>query len=224
MGELASVLFLAHFWNCKSKTNWSAKFCWLGQSKFPSLFKTRGLIWCEQINKYLFPEVDVYENEPTCWYFTANFRKLRCLEKKSKVQDRSQTGEDQHFVISAPDTTDEKVQFPETATSPVKTMTNLQNARPGNNTDEASTARMEGVPHAVVNPERSFGSSGDTGINVYCEHKFWSLNEAELQTIVEVSQESIAKILGVLLLAEEFPMTTCMLMLLDTRKMKVKNA
>ena len=81
-------------------------------------------------------------------------------------------------------------------------MTVSQTALTGCNTDETTAQNMEGVPQKVVNPEGSDGSSEDTDINVYCEDKLRSLSEAELQTLVEVSEESIAKVLGGFVLVE----------------------
>ena len=40
------------------------------------------------------------------------------------------------------------------------------------------------------------GNNGNTDINLYCENKLQWLNEGDLQTLVKVSEESIAKILG----------------------------
>ena len=71
-------------------------------------------------------------------------------------------------------------------------MTLLQSARPGTNTDETISQSMERVPQEVVDPEGSVGSSGDREINVYCEDKLRSLSEGEIQTLVDVSGESIA--------------------------------
>ena len=68
-----------------------------------------------------------------------SFRRLR---KKSNLQERCQTGEDQEVVISPPGTSAETVQIPETDTSPKKTMTALLRARPGSNTDGITAQKM----------------------------------------------------------------------------------
>ena len=88
------------------------------------------------------------------------------LEKKSIVQERDHTREDQQLVTSPPDFADETVRNSETDTSPVKTMTVLQSARPSMNTDGTTTRSMEGRPQKVGNPEGYVGSSGDTNIDV----------------------------------------------------------
>ena len=64
------------------------------------------------------------------------FISFRCLEKKPNVQKRSQTKEDQQLVISTPSTTAETSQILGRDRSPMKTLTVLQSARPGCNTDE----------------------------------------------------------------------------------------
>ena len=120
---------------------------------------------------------------------------FRCLEKKPNVQERSQTGEDQRLVISPPSTSVEVVQIPETDMSPVKTMMVLQSGRPGTNINETNSQSIKRLPREGVSPEGSVESSGGTDVNVYCGDKFRSLIEGEIQTLVEVNEESIAKIL-----------------------------
>ena len=63
------------------------------------------------------------------------------------------------MAISPPDKIAETVPIPETVTSPVKTMTVLQSARPGADVDETTTESMEGATKELVNPVGSFGSS-----------------------------------------------------------------
>ena len=89
----------------------------------------------------------------------------------------------------------ETVQIPETDTSPVKTKMVLQSVHPGTNTNETTSPSMERVPEEVVNLEGSIGSSGDWDKNVYCEENLRSLSEDEIKTLMEVTEESIAKIL-----------------------------
>ena len=48
----------------------------------------------------------------------------------------------------------------------------------------------------VANPEGSVGCSDGTVVDVCCEDKLRSLSEGEIKTLVEVSEDSIAKILG----------------------------
>ena len=144
------------------------------------------------MNKYMFSELDVYENEGNCWYFTTNFHKFSLLRKEINLKERSQTGGDQQLAVSPTVT----IQTPEIDTSPVNTMTVFQSARPGTNTNETTTQSMERVPQEVVNPRGSVGNNGNTDINLYCENKLQWLNEGDLQTLVKVSEESIAKILG----------------------------
>ena len=48
---------------------------------------------------------------------------FRCLEKESKLQGWSKTEENQQLVILPPDAVAERIEIPETDTSPVKTMT-----------------------------------------------------------------------------------------------------
>ena len=112
------------------------------------------------------------------------------------MQERSQTEENQQLVISPPGTSAETVQIRETDTLPVKTMTELQSAPPGTNSDETTFQSMERVPQEVVKPERAVGSSGDTDNNLYCVDKLRSLSQGDRQTLTEVSEESIAKLLG----------------------------
>ena len=85
-----------------------------------------------------------------------------------------------------PDTAAVTVKFPQTDTSPVKTMTILQNACTKANVDATTTQSREGVTQEIVN---SVGSGVDSDINVYCEDKLQSPSEGELQTLVEVSEE-----------------------------------
>ena len=54
------------------------------------------------------------------------FISFHCLEKKSNVQEKSSTGENQGLVISPLGSSAETVQTPETDTSPVKTLTVLK--------------------------------------------------------------------------------------------------
>ena len=68
-------------------------------------------------------------------------------------------------------------------------MTLLQSAFPGTNNKER-------VPQEVVNLKGSFGSSGGTDVNVYFEDKLRSVSEGDIQRVVEVSEESMAKTLG----------------------------
>ena len=82
-------------------------------------------------------------------------------------------------------------------------MTLVQKARPGTKTDKTTTLSMERVPQEAVQPEGSVGSSDDKDISVYCEDKLRSLSASELQTLVEVSEESSAKILGSLFVSGE---------------------
>ena len=96
------------------------------------------------------------------------------------MQEKSQTGKDQQLENPSPGTSAETGQIPESDTSPVKTMTVLQSARPRTNTDEPTSQSVERVPPEVVQPEGSFGSSGDTDVNIYCEDKFRSLSDDEI--------------------------------------------
>ena len=52
------------------------------------------------------------------------------------------------------------------------------------------------MPQEVVDLKVSVGSSGGTDVNVYCENKLRSLSEGEIQTVVGMSEEFVAKILG----------------------------
>ena len=121
---------------------------------------------------------------------------FRCLQKKSNVQEKSQTGEDNRLVVSPPIPSTETVQNLETDTSPVKTMTVLQIALPGTNINGTNSQSKETVLQEIVNLERSVGSRGGTDVSVYCEDKLRSLSEGEIQTLMEVSEESIAKVLA----------------------------
>ena len=97
-------------------------------------------------------------------------------------------------MISHSDKATAKTQIPVIEKSPKKTMTVFQSARPGGNTGETTTQSIERVSQEVVYPEVSLGRGGDTDINVYCEHKLPSFSDGELQTLVEVCEESIGKI------------------------------
>ena len=112
------------------------------------------------------------------------------------MQEGSQTGEDQRLVISPPGTSAETVQIPEADTSPVKKMTLLHSARPWSDNIETISKSMERVPQEVVNLKGSVGSSGVADNNVYCEVKLRSLSESEIQTVVEVIEESMLKMMG----------------------------
>ena len=72
----------------------------------------------------------------------------------------------------------------------------LQSGRLVTNNSQNNSQSMEKVPVEVVTLMRSVGSSGGTDVNEYCEDKLRSLSEGEVQTVVEVSDESMAKILG----------------------------
>ena len=123
------------------------------------------------------------------------FISFHCLEKNSNAQERSQTGDNQQLLISPSGTSVETVRNSETDASPVKTIMVLQSAPPGTNTNETNPQSMERVLREVVNLEGSVGSSGGTDVDVYCEDKLRSLSEGEIQTLVEVSEESIAEVL-----------------------------
>ena len=112
------------------------------------------------------------------------------------MQEKIQTAEDQQLEFFPPSRSAETIQNTETDTSPVKSLTVLQNACPGTNNNGNSSQKMERVPPEVINPEGSVGSSGGTDVNVYFEEKLRLPSEREIQTLVEVSEESIAKILG----------------------------
>ena len=75
-------------------------------------------------------------------------------------------------------------------------MTVIQSSSPGKNTDETSNRGIEGVPQGVYNPEGSVGSRGDTDNNLYYDDKLRSLVMGEIQKLVEVSENSVAKTLG----------------------------
>ena len=72
----------------------------------------------------------------------------------------------------------------------------LRSACPGTNTKETNSQSMQRVTQEVANPEGSVGCSGCTVVGVCCEDKLRSLSEGETKTLVEVSGDSIAKILG----------------------------
>ena len=72
----------------------------------------------------------------------------------------------------------------------------LQSGRPVTNNSQNNSQSMEKVLVEVVTLKRSVGSSGGTDVNEYSEDKLRSLNEGEVQTVVEVSEESMAKIMG----------------------------
>ena len=72
----------------------------------------------------------------------------------------------------------------------------MQSACPGIYNNETISQSMERVPHEVVNLKGSVGSSGGTDANVYCEDKLRSLSECETQTVVDVSEASMAKMSG----------------------------
>ena len=75
-------------------------------------------------------------------------------------------------------------------------MTVLQSARSGCNTDEITAQNKGRMPPENVNTEESVRSSGDTDLTVYCEYKFRSLSEGELQTLVKVTEDFIPRFLG----------------------------
>ena len=58
------------------------------------------------------------------------------------------------------------------------------------------------MPQEVVDLRGSVGRSGGTDINVCCEDKLRSLSGGEIQNVVEVSEESMANILGVTIVSE----------------------
>ena len=62
------------------------------------------------------------------------------------------------------------------------------------NDNEITSQNVERVPHEIVNAEGSVGSCGGADVDVNCEDKLRS--GVEIQTLVDVSEESIAKILG----------------------------
>ena len=99
-------------------------------------------------------------------------------------------------------------------------MTVLQCARPGANVVETVIESMKEVAQRIVYLAGSAGSNVDSYIKVYYDDKFRSLSNGELQTLVEVIEESIAKILGGVLLVVELLMSLCMLILLEIKKMK----
>ena len=123
------------------------------------------------------------------------FKSSHCLKKNSNVQERSQTGDNQQLLIFPSGTSVETVRNSETDASHVKTITVLQSAPPGTNTNETNPQSMERVLREVVNLKGFVGCSGGMDVDVYCEDKLRSLSEGEIQTLVEVSEESIAEVL-----------------------------
>ena len=110
---------------------------------------------------------------------------LRYLEKKSKVQEKKQSPENGQLSNCFPDAAAEAVEFSETDTSPVMTMTGLRSTRPGIDNSEELIG-------GVVNPA---GSIQDSDVNNYSDHKFQSVTEREMQTSVQKSVQSIATFL-----------------------------
>ena len=79
----------------------------------------------------------------------------------------------------------ETIEILETDTSPVKTMTVLQSAQPGNDISD-------GVSDMNVDAADSVQSSGDSVVNAY---KLRFLNDGKLQTLTEVGEKLIAQFL-----------------------------
>ena len=75
------------------------------------------------------------------------FISFHCLEKKTTVQEKHSTGEDQELVISPLGSSAGTVQTPEIYTSPVKTLTVLKSTRPGTNKNETISQSVERGPH-----------------------------------------------------------------------------
>ena len=100
------------------------------------------------------------------------------------------------MAISSPDTIAETVEILSKHTSPVRTLTVLQSAGLGVNGFETTNRSFGGLIKQTVNPAGSVASNGDTDIKTYCDDKLQSLSERELQILVEVDEESIAKSLG----------------------------
>ena len=103
------------------------------------------------------------------------------MEKGSNLQGEGQIKKGQRLVISSSETVADSVEIPETDTSSFKTMTGLQGARPGNDISE-------GVCQMNVDPVGSVQSSGESEVNAFCEEKFRSLSEGELQTLAKVDE------------------------------------
>ena len=165
-------------------------------------------------------DLHVIETERTCCFFTANSHKFSLFRQRIQIARMESSGEDQKLVVFPPLTAAETVQIPEADTWPVKTMTVLQCARPRTNTNKTTTRSMKRVPQGVVTPEGPVGSSGDTDINVWSEHKLRSLSKDKLHTLVEVSGDSTAKTLkGPFCLGR----SPCMRCSLETRKKKGKS-
>ena len=88
--------------------------------------------------------------------------------------------------------------------SPVNTMTVLQSDHLVTDANETTSLSVDRKLQEIVKLEGSVGSCGGTDIKVYCEDKLRSLSEGELQTLAEVSEECIAKILGGPIFSERF--------------------
>ena len=107
-------------------------------------------------------------------FFAGNLQRtfisFRRLEKQSNVQESSQIGDDEQLVISPPIAVAEINEFPETETSPSRTMRVLRSSLPGINNGE-------GVSNMNNDRVGSAQSSGDSYAKAHCEDKFRSLSQ-----------------------------------------------
>ena len=118
-----------------------------------------------------------------------------CSETKSNVQESNQTEEDQERKISPSGTVAQTAEMPETYMPPVETLTVLQSALPGANVDETTTQSMGGVTQEIVNLVGLLGAVVILTSMYTVKMKLRSLTEGELETLVEVNEESPWKVL-----------------------------
>ena len=86
MGDFVSMfLYFASFWNWESRSTWSVKLCSLGQSNF---FNFQNRRFKTHMNKHVFPEFNVFENERNCWLFTTVIQKFSFFKERIQFARR----------------------------------------------------------------------------------------------------------------------------------------
>ena len=116
--------------------------------------------------------------------------------KKSKLQDKRQADRNEQLAITSRITKAETIEIPGRDMHPMRTMTMIDSTRPGFDVEETHGQSVRIVTHTAVDVAGSGHSSCHSDMNTFCEYNLRSFREDELRASAEVSEESIAQIIG----------------------------
>ena len=112
------------------------------------------------------------------------FMSFRNLERGTQLHEEERTERDLREQNVSPNVCPERVEVPETDTSPVKTLAILQRACTSQRTVRKSAVDMSELP-----------SRSDDGLSVseFCAEEARSFSEAEMSKLVDLGGESVAE-------------------------------